>query len=147
MKSESARALVFKEDNLLLIKVTENNYTHFVIPGGKKEPIEVLEETVIREVLEETNINVVNPRKLGVVSYTVADTEKVHTLFLCEFVSGNPILRESPEMKRMREDPTFVFQPMWVPLSQVGSLELTPKAMKELFVNSIERFKLVSKIS
>ena len=58
----SVRGLVFRDDAFL---VTHNRDGTHGLPGGRREPGETLEETLRREVLEETGWTLAGPRLLG----------------------------------------------------------------------------------
>lgn len=79
--------IINKEGKLLMIKrAKKEGDLEWVFPGGKVELGETKEEACIREVFEETGINVEILEKLG---------ERIHpntniklTYFLCKYVSG-----------------------------------------------------------
>ena len=58
----SVRALVFKDDSILVV---HNRDERHIIPGGRREPGESLEDTLRREVLEETGVVIETPNVLG----------------------------------------------------------------------------------
>jgi ADP-ribose pyrophosphatase YjhB (NUDIX family) len=142
MRSESARAVVIKEDKILLIYIKEKDHIHYGIPGGKKKDNEIPEDTVIREVFEETSINVGNPIYIDQVTYKSEDIEKTHKLFLCEYIDGEPNLGECPEYEKMKRDKTFIFEPKWISISEISALEITPKVMKDLFIATLEKVNI-----
>lgn len=58
-----------KEKSLLLIKKARGPYTGmYDLPGGSPEPTELLEETLYREVKEETGCDIVDAQQLGGIS-------------------------------------------------------------------------------
>ncbi|TVQ85530.1 MAG: NUDIX domain-containing protein [Micavibrio sp.] len=64
-------ALIFNEekDKVLLIKKARGPYTGmFDLPGGSPEPTELLEETLYREIKEETDCDVTHAVQIGGVS-------------------------------------------------------------------------------
>ena len=137
MKTESARAIVCKNNSVLLLFEKESNHEHYVLPGGKREENETLEETVIREVLEETSIVVTSPKLIETVTYTAGNTERVLHIFDCTDVSGEPVLGESPEKEKMKTDPNFFAKPVWIPILETNGLEITPKATIDVFTRTI----------
>jgi ADP-ribose pyrophosphatase YjhB (NUDIX family) len=58
----SVRALVFKDGSILVV---HNRDERHIVPGGRREPDESLEETLRREVLEETGMVLEEPVVLG----------------------------------------------------------------------------------
>ena len=59
----SVRALVFQKDSLIVIRDVEGHF--HIVPGGRREGDETLEETLHREVLEETGWTLTNVSLLG----------------------------------------------------------------------------------
>jgi 8-oxo-dGTP diphosphatase len=58
--------IIYPEDKLLLIKRTTPPFIgYWALPGGRCEPGEAVEETVVREVKEETGLDVEIIRKIG----------------------------------------------------------------------------------
>lgn len=77
----------------------------WVLPGGFVDANETAEDAVVREVLEETGVQVKNPRLLGVWSSPERDPrQNISITFLCE-VNGNTTVKSSNEG-----------QPSWLPL-------------------------------
>lgn len=62
----SVRAVVFTGTEVLLAR---NRDEHHILPGGRREPGESLEETVRREVLEETGWLIDNLQLLGIMHF------------------------------------------------------------------------------
>lgn len=63
----SVRAIVFRQDSVIVVREAENHF--YIVPGGRREGEETPEETLRREVLEETGwtLNRVSP--LGFVHF------------------------------------------------------------------------------
>lgn len=90
MKKERAVVIgiINKEDKVLMIKrAKKEGNLEWAFPGGKVEENETKEEACIREVFEETGINVVVVNKLG--ERIHPDTNMSLTYFLCKYISGD----------------------------------------------------------
>jgi 8-oxo-dGTP pyrophosphatase MutT (NUDIX family) len=58
--------IVRKDGQILLIKKARGPYTGlYDLPGGSQEPFETIEETLVREIKEETGCDVVSFQKIG----------------------------------------------------------------------------------
>lgn len=58
------------EKELLVIKKHGGPYTNrYDLPGGSQEPGELLQETLIREITEETNLTITDFNQLGCINY------------------------------------------------------------------------------
>lgn len=123
-KKNTARGIVVHEGKLLLIerwrRYGQRDLHYFSIPGGGIEPGETPEQTVKREIPEETTIVVkVNEQVLE-----MRDGEFSHKIYLCEYISGEPHMPDdAPE--KLDNGPENRFEPGWVPLEQLPDLPLT----------------------
>lgn len=89
--------IVHKNSKILMIKRSKKeNDLVWAFPGGKVEHGETKEEACIREVFEETGINVEINQILG--ERIHPDTKVNITYFLCEYISGSPVIYNQDEV-------------------------------------------------
>lgn len=93
----AAHLLAFKNGKGKILLTQRNDIPMWVLPGGYKEPKEALEETVVREVKEETGYEgkVTNLAA----AYESKNGEIKKYLYIGETISGSP--RTSPETRRV----------------------------------------------
>jgi ADP-ribose pyrophosphatase YjhB (NUDIX family) len=106
----TARALILNEENDLLLVKNEDSNSWFT-PGGWLDGFETLEETLKREVFEETGL-VVMPIKLCKIDYYMLKAEdnikwkeninKIEHYFLCNIVEGR--IKSDKNHKNLWED-------------------------------------------
>ncbi len=84
----SVAALVFSPDNQKILTVKRRDVSVWVIPGGAVDPGETPEEAVVREVKEETGLNVEIKRKVGIYTPKRFISTITHT-FECVSTGGN----------------------------------------------------------
>jgi 8-oxo-dGTP pyrophosphatase MutT (NUDIX family) len=118
MKSprHTARGIVIQGNKLLLVERWRGSLHYFSIPGGGIERGETPEQTVAREIAEETACVVSVKRPL----YSLTtETGSQHLIFLCRYESGEPKLRpDSPEY--LHNSPNNRFEPRWLDLSELN---------------------------
>lgn len=87
MKEKACGCIIIKNGKVLLIKQITG---HWGFPKGHMEEGETEEETAIREVKEETNLDVeIDKNKKYTVEYTTdKGKDKIVTLFLAKEISG-----------------------------------------------------------
>lgn len=113
----TARGIILHQDNLLLMERWRGRLHYFSVPGGGIEPGETPEQTVVRELAEETGCVVRPERELYRLRFHDG-SESV--LFLCTYIAGEPHLpADAPEAQ---EGPNNRFNPRWVPLGQLADL-------------------------
>ena len=103
-KRVSARAIIIDNGEVLTMfrrkKRDDGSYKeYYVMPGGGVEDGESLEETVIRELKEEYNVDI---RIIGYLGCEEREKTLGH-MFHCEIISGVPSLG-GPELDRCSED-------------------------------------------
>lgn len=129
MKRIRACAVVVHEDKILLIrrKINENNY--FVFPGGGKEKNETLEGAVVREVLEETSVQV----KIDKLIYRFSNENTESNFYICTYISGEPKLGDGNEKLEMSESNQF--EPLWKNISEISDLDVRPAELKQILID------------
>lgn len=111
----SAAAAIVRERRILLCKRSqhERRYPgHWTLPGGKIEPGQGLEETVEREVREETGMHARVLGKLGFYEQVAPEFQNISHVFVCE-ASGE-----------LRLDPAEVEEARWCSYEEAVALPL-----------------------
>lgn len=120
MKYEkSCGAVVFDGEQVLVVK---HQIGHYDFPKGHMEAGEKEEETAIREVKEETNIDIALTEKRYVVTYYPSDKVKKDVVFFVAKKIGGSDHAQKGEIELVK----------WVPLKEVSAL-LTFDSAKDLF--------------
>ncbi len=65
--------MVYEGDKILVIDRNKSDWPGITFPGGKVESGEPFTESVIREVKEETNLDIVSPKLTGVKDFLLSD--------------------------------------------------------------------------
>ena len=117
----SSRAIIIENDKVLTMfrrKIKDGNVTeYYVIPGGGQDEEETLEETVIRELKEEMNVDI---KILGYLGKSIWE-DTTSNFFHCEIVKGIPSLG-GEELERMKED--NYYEPKFVELSSLNEINI-----------------------
>lgn len=88
----SVGAVIWRGDDVLLIRRARAPFEgQWSIPGGKVEYGETLEDAVVREVREETGVEITLTGLIGVYESIEPDTHFVMIDWCADWVSGEPI--------------------------------------------------------
>lgn len=96
MRTNAAIGIIFTKDRSQILLVKRHDVPVWVLPGGGVEPNESSREAVIREVREETGLNVEIVRKVA--EYTpINNLARFTEIFECRALEGD--LQKGPETR------------------------------------------------
>jgi ADP-ribose pyrophosphatase YjhB (NUDIX family) len=142
-KRNSAKAIIFENDKVLLTRNEDPEGTFYLLPGGGQNFGETLTQALVREVMEETGY-IVEPGKLLLVrDYVGANhefagndgdahqTEHMFRAFCRKHDSGGKL---NPDAWQTGMD--------WIPLSEIGAVRIYPSVLAgilpQLFMGKYE---------
>ena len=128
-----AVAVVLHEGKLLVMHRRRGERSYTVLPGGRIEKGESVQDAVLRELREETGLR---GRPGALLPVPIASDAPV--LYLSVQVDGTEL--ELGGSERERSAPDNVFRPAWVPLAEVDALDLVPESACEA-VRSLTGFR------
>jgi 8-oxo-dGTP diphosphatase len=132
MKKNRATAIIIRNGKLLLIQRHRPGRDFYVLPGGGVDLEERFEEACIREVKEETGLDVL---AIQLVSRYIT-LEKEENYYLTQVTSGEPVLGGA-EAQRQSPDDTYAF--VWVEAAQLESLNLRPAAARRICLEILQK--------
>lgn len=117
----SSRAVIVQDNKVLTMfrrKIKDGEVKeYYVIPGGGQDEGETLEETVIRELKEEMNVDI---KVLGYLGKSIWE-DTTSNFFHCKIVKGTPQLG-GEELERMKED--NYYEPRFVDVSSLDKINI-----------------------
>lgn len=133
-----AVAIVIRDKSVLLIHRINQGNEYYVFPGGGVEEDETVEEAVVRELHEETSVEVKNLRLLYHHHIIGEVTDSDQYFYLCDYVSGVPELSESNELEENRKGTDF-YEPLWYPISKLPQTLLYPLEIRDWLLEDLEK--------
>lgn len=137
MIKKRAAAIIIHDNSLLLMYREKDGHVYYAFPGGTVESGENPEDTVLREVYEETSLQV----NLGKLLYRIhimdAACCKDEYFYLCEYVSGIPQMHpDAVELQRVKEGNNY-YELRWVSVSAIAELLVYPLEIRDWLLQDL----------
>lgn len=120
-----AAAIIIQNGSLLLIHRQKPDQDYYILPGGGVELDESFQEACIREVKEETGLDVLH---LQLVHKYHSKVGEEH-YFLTRIPALEPVLGGS---EAKRQSPTNIYEFEWVEASRLEEINLLPPAARRI---------------
>ncbi len=138
--------LIKRNEELLLVKqsVPTKNHPVWILPGGGVQFAEESEKALIREVYEETGLNI-SPHRLRYVHEFIQGTfHSIELYYICDILSGTIKTGSDPEHDKNQQ---LIIDVAWHSLNRISQIELFPEFLRDdaqkgsLFDDVISYFK------
>ena len=91
--------LIQDGNRILLQNRVKKDWQGYTLPGGHVEPGESFVDAVIREMKEETGLDILKPRLVGIKQFPIDDGRYIVLLFKTESFSGQVVSSDEGEME------------------------------------------------
>lgn len=135
MKRIRAVGVVIYNQHALLIQRRVEGKEYYVFPGGGVEDGEKIEDTVLRELYEETTIKA-SIQKL-IYRFMYLDQDSEHFFYLCNYISGTPKLGEGNEKEDMEAGIAY-YKPLWFPVENLAEATIYPIEAKNWLIEDMK---------
>jgi 8-oxo-dGTP diphosphatase len=132
MKKNRATAIIIRNGKLLLIHRQKPGRDFYVLPGGGVNLEESFEEACIREVKEETGLDVLD---LQLVSRYIT-LEKEENYYFTTVTPAEPVLGGA-EAERQSPEDSYTF--LWAEAAQLENLNLLPGAARRICLEILQK--------
>jgi len=96
--------LIQDGNRILLQNRVKKDWQGYTLPGGHVEPGESFVDAVIREMKEETGLDILKPRLVGIKQFPIEDGRYIVLLFKTECFSGQVVSSDEGEMEWVEYD-------------------------------------------
>lgn len=132
---KAARAIIIKDNQLLVNKRNKFGHEYFILIGGGVKHGETVEQSLFREVAEESSVQISNP-KLVFIEHAGIMYGLQH-VFVCDYVAGEPKLDPNSDEAKISAMGKNTYTPMWLPLSELPKVEFRSPALKAAILDGV----------
>lgn len=133
---KSARAIIIKDGRLLVMHRNKQGNQYYTLVGGKIEKGETAEQALVREVREETT--------LQLNQYRLVFIEKpdlrfgTQYIYLAEYNKGKAILPTNSMEARISQQGKNLYRLKWLLLDQLSEYRLLSETLKRTIIKSMK---------
>jgi mutator protein MutT len=129
--------IVMRDSKVLLIhRVNRHGEEYYCFPGGHQEPGETIEQAVVRELAEETSLQVTPKKLLYRISW---DIDGQNYFYLCDAAAGEAALRTDSEEYAEVVSGRQVYDPVWVDIKDLPTLLVYQLEIRDLLVEDFAK--------
>jgi len=131
---QKVRGVVFHPEGIILMHRIRHSLKgkgkvqYYVLPGGGREIGETLEQSLVREVQEETGVFVRVEKEIGRLRYST----KEEIIFECRYLDGEVGTGTGPEFSKAWIKQRGLYIAEIFPLAKIHELDIKPIRIREL---------------
>lgn len=133
---KAVRAIILKDDALLVMHRNKFGKEYDILIGGGVEIGETPEIALLREINEETGVAVTQPRLVFVERAGAPYGDQL--IFLCRYVSGEPLLDKSTTEYKIDMMGLNRYAPLWRSLTDLETTEFRSPTLKRAILDGIK---------
>jgi len=132
----AARAIILRENEMLVMDRNKFGHHYLSLIGGHVDSNEKPEEAALREVREETTLEVANPRL--VIVEEAGEVYGRQYIYLCDYQGGEPKLSQGSIEDQINAGGQNLYQPIWIKSADLAGSNLLPTQLKDLLVTFLK---------
>lgn len=125
--SKAARAIIIEDGKILVMHRDKQGSKYFTLVGGRVNDNETTEQALVREVMEETGLNVTSARLVFMESHPAPYNDQY--IYLCEIAPhSNIAIQDYSEEAHMNRMQANLHEPQWCTVQAFPNLQFrTPQ--------------------
>lgn len=132
---QAVRALVIRDDMLLVMHRNKFGEQYYTLVGGGVDSGELPEQSLHRELREETGLAIANPRLLFVED--AGDLYGIQHIFLCDYAGGEIAMDPQSDEAHINKLGQNLYIPMWLPIKDLPAAPFVSAALKERIIEGV----------
>ena len=135
---KAARAIIINGDKTLVMHRNKLGSQYFTLVGGRAEEHETPEQTLVREIREETGLEITKSRFVFYEDHPAPYNEQY--IFLCEVANPEAVaVQGTSEEGRMNKLGSNTHTPMWVEIKAFAQLPFRTPQLQDALVRCFKK--------
>ena len=135
---KAARAIIIEDDKLLLMQRNKEGSQYFTLVGGRVNDGETVEQALVREVREETQLEVTKARLVFTEEHPAPYNDQY--TFLCEVAPHDSVaIQTTSEEGSMNRVGINVHTPVWTSLSAFPRIQFRTPQLQSAIVEALKK--------
>ena len=132
----AVRAIIIEDDKLLAMFRDKYGSQYFTLPGGRVNEHESQEQALIREIKEETELDVISAE---LVLVEEDDTNNPQYIYLCSVAPHTDVaIAEHSEEDKLNKLGMNIHKPMWLNTRTLKTLQFRTPQLLEFLIKGIK---------
>ncbi|HVC35924.1 MAG TPA: NUDIX domain-containing protein [Candidatus Dormibacteraeota bacterium] len=134
---KAVRAIVIKDDALLVMERNKFGLRYDTLIGGGIDFAETAEQSLRRELQEESGIEIDKPRLIFIEE--AGNPYGTQYIYLCQYLSGQPALAKDSMEAKINSGGQNLYQPKWLPLKDLPQSNFLSANLKQAILEGIDK--------
>jgi NAD+ diphosphatase len=131
----AARAIIIHDDKLLVMHRNKFGKEYDTLIGGNVDFGETIEQALVREVREETSLELKNFR--CVLVEDAGTMYGIQYVYLCDFPGGEVHLPETSDEAQINKGGKNLYEPKWMSLSKLADSAFVSERLKQAILDGV----------
>lgn len=135
---QAARAIVIEGNKVLVMRRDKSGDQYFTLVGGRVSEGENIEQALVREIREETGLEITSARLVFTESHPEPYNQQY--IYLCTVGPHEDIqLQETSEESLLNRLQTNIHEPMWAELSSFARLPFRTLQLQQAIIDGVNK--------
>lgn len=135
---KAARAIIIENGKILVMHRNKEGIQYYTLVGGRVSDGETIEQALLREVKEETGMDVTSSRLVYLEKHPEPYNEQY--IFLCDVATHSDIaIQDASEEAKTNKIEINIHTPMWAGLSSFATLPFRTPQLQDAIVKAIKK--------
>lgn len=136
--SKAARAIVIENDKILVMHRSKHGNEYYTLVGGRVNEGESVEQALVREIKEETGLDITKFRLVFTEDHAPPYNEQY--IFLCEVAPHETVaIQEMSEEAAMNKLDMNVHKPLWANTNSFSRISFRTPQLQDAIVHAIKK--------